>query len=391
MCASSSRTGPVEGLLSLAVELRQQGIEARFAGDTVRPGENLEGHLAAAGVVWERELRMSRKVRAGDVLHDARLLSAWTREGRFDVLHAAFAHDHALALWARRPGVLVVRAAQRRIDVEPGLLGRRLLLLRRSDGVVVHAESYRKLLLRHLPEERVAYVPPSVDADRFTPGRRALGAPPFGLRPSPAELAPPRQRWGVPEDAPLAGIVSRMKPERGHRQLLRGFAQALRQVPEARLVLVGRGEDEPALRALAAEVAPGRVVFGGYARGPELVEAYRALDVAVWLREGNDGACRGVLEAMACGVPVVAGSEGAAGEVVRDGLDGAVVDADDEAAIGRALSSLLSDLDRARSLGRSARERARQFTPAQAAARTLAFWQRLRELAMPGAAAAAKG
>jgi glycosyltransferase involved in cell wall biosynthesis len=373
MCASSSRTGPVEGLLSLAVELRKQGIEARFAGDTVRPGENLEGHLAEAGVVWERDLRMSRKVRAGDVVHDARLLSDWTREGRFDVLHAAFAHDHALALWARRPGVLVVRAAQRRIDVEPGFLGRRLLLLRRSDGVVVHAESYRKLLLRHLPEERVAYVPPSVDADRFTPGQRSM-----------------RQRWGVPEDAPLAGIVSRMKPERGHRELMRGFAQALRQVPEARLVLVGRGEDEPALRALAAELAPGRVVFGGYARGPELVEAYRALDVAAWLREGNDGACRGVLEAMACGVPVVAGSEGAPGELVRDGLDGAVVDADEEAAIGRALSSLLGDLERARSWGRSARERALQFTPAQAAARTLSFWQRLRELAMPGAAAAAK-
>ena len=41
MVSSSSRTGPAEGLISLARELRAQGCDARFAGDTVRPGENV--------------------------------------------------------------------------------------------------------------------------------------------------------------------------------------------------------------------------------------------------------------------------------------------------------------------------------------------------------------
>jgi glycosyltransferase involved in cell wall biosynthesis len=358
LCASSSRTGPVEGLISLAVELRKSGIDAHFAGDSVRPGENLEGHLAQAGVVFERELRLSRKVRLSDVLHDVRVLRSWTHSRRFDVLHAAFAHDHSLALLAKRRGVLVVRAAQRRADVEAS--GLRLLALRKSDGVVVHSLTYRERLLRDLPEERVAYVPPSVDAARFTPGASGM-----------------RDKWGVPADAPLAGIVARMKPERGHRQLLRAFAAVLRKVPQARLVLVGRGEDEDALRALA----PKQVIFGGYARGDELIDAYRALDVAVWLREGNDGGCRGVLQAMACGVPVVAGSDGASGELVRDGIDGRVVDAASEDGIGSALSELLGDLGRARRLGASARERASTFTPARAAAATLVFWERLRGLA----------
>ena len=381
MCASSSRTGPVEGLISLASELRKLSVVAHFAGDTVRAGENLGEHLAAANVPWERELRLSRKLRVADVLHDARLLSSWVRDGRFDVLHAAFAHDHALALWARQRGTLVVRAAQRLADVTPGLLGQRLLALRKSDGVVVHAQSYRRLLLKHLPEERVAFVPPSVDAERFTPTHppRRRADDPAASRRTPGALAL-RERWGVPAGAPLAGIVARMKPERGHRQLMRAFALALREVPQARLVLIGRGEDEPALRALASTLAPASIVFGGYARGEELIGAYRALDVAVWLREGNDGACRGVLEAMSCGVPVIAGSEGASGELVRDGLDGAVVAPDDGPAIVRALARLLSDLDRARALGRSARERAVQFTPARAAAETLAFWRRLRRL-----------
>jgi glycosyltransferase involved in cell wall biosynthesis len=365
MVSSSSRTGPAEGLISLARELRSLGLDARFGGDTVRPGENLGEHLAHAGVPWEQELRLSRKVRLGDVWHDVRLLAEWARSGRFDVFHAAFAHDHLVSLLAarraRNPDLRVVRAAQRRADVEPGFLSRRLWALRRSDGVVVHCEAYRKLLLEHLQPERIAVVPAGVDAHWFSPGR----APDL------------RARWGIPADAPLAGIVARMKPERGHRTLLQAFPKVLRDVPEAFLVLVGRGEDEEPLRAYAREMAiSDRVVFGGYLRGPGLVEAYRALDVAVWLREGNDGACRGVLEAMACGVPVVAGSEGAPGELAGD--TGRIVDPADPDAVARALSELL--LSKSRELGLAARERALQFTPRRAAEATLAFWRKLRDL-----------
>ncbi|MCA1825375.1 MAG: glycosyltransferase family 4 protein [Myxococcales bacterium] len=366
MVSSSSRTGPAEGLISLARELRSLGLDARFGGDTVRPGENLGEHLAHAGVPWEQELRLSRKVRIRDLVRDVRLLREWARSGRFDLFHAAFAHDHFVSLLASRraPDLRLVRAAQRRIDLEPGFLRRRLWALRRSDGVVVHCESYRRLLLGQLAKERVATVYGSVDGHWFSPGR------------SP-EL---RARWGIPSAAPLAGIVARMKPERGHRTLLRAFVRALREVRDAWLVLVGRGEEEEPLRALTRELAiSDRVVFGGYLRGPGLVEAYRALDVAVWLREGNDGACRGVLEAMACGVPVIAGAAGAPAELVT-AETGRIVDPDDAGAIGDALAGVLGHLTKSRELGLAARERALQFTPRRAAEETLAFWRRLRDL-----------
>ncbi|HEY4884944.1 MAG TPA: glycosyltransferase family 4 protein [Myxococcales bacterium] len=367
MVSSSSRTGPAEGLISLARELRAQGLDARFAGDTVRPGENLGEHLALAGVPCESGLRLSRKVRLRDLVHDAGLLTSFARSGRYDVLHTAFAHDHSLALWAarraRNPDLRVVRAAQRRLDVSAGALGQRLWALRRTDGVLVHSASYRAALLgQGLDARRVAHVAAGVDGRWFSPGR----AP---------EL---RARWGIPAGAPLAGIVARMKPERGHRPLLQAFAEVQRQVPGAWLVLVGRGEDERALRALAAELGLSRAVFGGYLRGPELLEAYRALDVAVWLREGNDGACRGVLEAMACAVPVVAGDDGAPPELV--GETGRVVPPGDPGAIATALAELLSDLELSRRLGRAARDRALSFTPRRAADETLAFWRRIRDL-----------
>src|SRR5207245_11392191 len=144
---------------------------------------------------------------------------------------------------------------------------------------------------------------------------------------SPGNAPDLRARWGIPAEAALAGMVARMKPERGHEVLLRALALVQRELPQAWLVLVGRGEGEQRLRGLAGELGIAQVVFAGYLRGPGLVQAYRALDVAVWLREGNDGACRGVLEAMACGVPVVAGNEGAHAELVRGGEHGREVDA----------------------------------------------------------------
>jgi len=367
MVSSSSRTGPAEGLISLARELRAQGLDARFAGDTVRPGENLGEHLALAGVPIESGLRLSRKVRLRDLVHDAGLLTSFARSGRYDVLHAAFAHDHSLALWAarraRNPDLRVIRAAQRRSDVTPGRLGPRLWALRRSDGVIVHSARYRDALLGlGLDPRRVAHIPAGVDGHWFSPGRAS-------------EL---RAQWGIPAGAPLAGIVARMKPERGHRTLLQAFAEVQRRVPAAWLVLVGRGEDERALRALATELGLSRAVFGGYLRGPGLLESYRALDVAVWLREGNDGGCRGVLEAMSCAVPVVAGDDGAPPELV--GETGRVVPPADPAAIATALAELLSDLQSSRRLGRAARDRALSFTSRRAADETLAFWRRIRDL-----------
>jgi glycosyltransferase involved in cell wall biosynthesis len=396
LVASSSRTGPAEGLILLASHLRARGIDARFAGDTVRPGD-LGEHLERARVPWVRELRCSRKVRTADLVHDARTLASWVREGTPDLLHASFPHDHHLCLWAAsrapravRDELRVVRTAHRRIDVTAGALGQRRWALRRSDGVVVHSEAYRAELLRlGLAPERVAAIPGGVDAERFSPGR----APQL------------REQWRVPQDAPLAGIVARMKPERGHRVLLAAFAEALQQAPDAWLVLVGRGEDEEPLKRFVAGLpgrAAERIVFGGYARGEELVAAYRALDVGVWLREGNDGACRGVLEAMACGVPMIVGGEGAPGELVRDGVDGVVLEASGVNLSGMkdfapsekspsglnffgrklsaALAALLSDPARARACGAAARLRAASFTPDRFSSSVLSFWRTLRAL-----------
>src|SRR5207248_2547489 len=115
----SNDSGPMHmaralGVPTLAIFGSTDPAMFEFGGDAVGRGENLGEHLAEAGVPWEMDLRLSRKLRPLDVLRDARLLSRWAQSGRFDVLHAAFAHDHHLCLWAasrsRNAGLRVIRA-----------------------------------------------------------------------------------------------------------------------------------------------------------------------------------------------------------------------------------------------------------------------------------------
>lgn len=374
LVASSSRTGPAEGQIALARFLRGRGIDARVAADSRKPGDIAE-QLARAKVPFVDALRLSRSVRPADVLADVRTLRAWLREGRPDLLHAAFAHDHFVCLRAARglgaaaEALRIVRTAHRARDVAAGALGWRRRTLLRTDGVLVHSEQYRaRLLALGLDPRRVLAAAGGVDSARFSPGR--------------AEAL--RARWGVSPQAPLAGIVARMKPERGHEALLRAWVRVAARLPAARLVLVGRGEHEPRLRELAALLhVADSVVFGGYQAGEALVAAYRALDVAVWLREGNDGACRGVLEAMACGVPVIAGDEGAPPELVAPADRppcGRVVDPADPARIASALEELLGDAAAARRVGEAARARALELGPDRFGEAVLGFYRALRSL-----------
>ena len=71
-------------------------------------------------------------------------------------------------------------------------------------------------------------------------------------------------------DAPVAGCVARMVPGRGHDVLIRAAARLRDRLPEARLVLVGRGEERPALEGLVRQLGlDSTVLFAGY-RGADL-------------------------------------------------------------------------------------------------------------------------
>jgi len=331
-------TGAAEPLLNLIRAERARGHDSRLAVETVRPGDVIE-RAQALGVPIDPRFALS--VKASPLLHlrDVLALKRVYREGEVDIVHAHGSHDHTLAALARLRGSKT--RLVRTLHTERAAGRFRSWQLRRSDGLLAVALRFRTDLLRRglLSEERIAAIEGAVDSAIY--------------HPAPGQKV--RDEFGVSSAVPVAGIVARMKPGRGHRWLLDSWERAVLRLPGARLFLAGRGELDKALRERVQRSSlAGSVVFLGYRR--DLPEVYRSLDLKILLSPGNDGTCRAGLEAMACGVPVLAAKKGALCEIVRPGQTGELVAWGDRQALADALVRLLADRDRLRELGRAARE-----------------------------------
>ena len=165
---------------------------------------------------------------------------------------------------------------------------------------------------------------------------------------------------GVPRayapDVPRLLCVGRLIPIKGHIVLLRAFAQARRQVPSLRLDIAGRGQLEPALRALVKELGiQDGVRFLGY-----VAPIQRAIEdaAAVVVPSMGEGFGMVALEAMERARPVIAAEIGGLGELVEDGVTGYLVPPGEAEPLADAIVALASDLPRAAELGEAGRRRA---------------------------------
>ena len=355
-------TGPAEPMASVAAYLRARGHLVEMAVDMRRPGD-LRERLNHLGFTVRGDLALTTKGFPPPLLGDARWLA---RIGAaFDVVHAHFSNDHSVALLGlrrRRERPRVVRTVHSTRSLRDRFLQGQAH--RRTDGLVAVCEAHASLLRERfrVSEERVLATRGAVDAAAFTPEGPDL-----------------RAELGLAPGQPVAGIVSRVKHDRRHAELVDAFRLVATRVPEARLLVVGRGEGLGALRELVRERGlEHAVLFAGYRTGPELAAAYRTLDVKVLLAEGNDGTCRALLEAMASGRPGIAYRFGAPAETIVDGATGLLVEQGDIPALASSLCELLGAPARARALGAAARERVRTlFTEAARGEAVERFLQRV--------------
>ncbi|MGH8495255.1 MAG: TIGR03088 family PEP-CTERM/XrtA system glycosyltransferase [Gammaproteobacteria bacterium] len=209
---------------------------------------------------------------------------------------------------------------------------RRLLAPAITSFVAVSKHLERWLLdTVHVPPARVVQIYNGVDTDRFKP-------PANGRVPLPvAGFADPA--------CIIIGTVGRLQTVKSQITLGRAFLRLREMLPHARdrlrLVLIGDGPQEAALRELIAETDIGRFVWMPGAR-PDVAELMRGFDVFV-LPSLNEGISNTVLEAMATGLPVVATDVGGNGELVQQGCNGSLVPPADPDALAQAISRYVDD------------------------------------------------
>ncbi|MBI3568266.1 MAG: glycosyltransferase family 4 protein [Gemmatimonadetes bacterium] len=218
-------------------------------------------------------------------------------------------------------------------------------------GVLVLSREGGAAQARLTPKSRQWLVYPGASLDAFDP--RAL--------PTPAEA---RRRLGLPERGTLIGMVARLQRWKGVHVLVEAMPAILAARPDAHAVIVGGPhETEPGYGAALAERASALGVShavrlaGFQSNVPEWMQA---MDVIVHASDHEPFGIV-VIEAMALGKPVVAGSAGGPAEIITDGRDGLLTPYGDAPALAAAVLRILRDPSLAERLGHAARGRAADF------------------------------
>ena len=217
---------------------------------------------------------------------------------------------------------------------------RRVALRRVFCTIVVSRALHRLARTRFLLSEgKLRFIQTGVDAQRFKPGRNQ-------------EL---RQQWGISDEAVVFGFAGGLRDEKNLQLLLKAFHHAA--LPrDAHLVLIGDGPDRSELEQVAGSLGiRERVSFRGHAA--DISQVMPAFDVFV-MSSRTEQTPNALLEAMACGLPVIATNVGDCAALVGVAGASCIVDSDDHTAYAAALRRMAASKDLRRELGAINRNRA---------------------------------
>lgn len=196
-----------------------------------------------------------------------------------------------------------------------------------------------------VPANRLRLLHPGVDTRRFTPVERDPA-----VRDSLG--------WG---DRPVVLTVSRLQLRKGHDQMIRALPMIRQAIPDVLYAIAGEGEERPRLQALVErENLNDHVQFLGEVDEDRLVECYQQCDLFVLpnrqIGKDIEGFGLVLLEAQACGKPVIAGASGGTAETMQVPQSGLVVPCETPDGLARTVSELLSDPQRMARMGWEARD-----------------------------------
>jgi glycosyltransferase involved in cell wall biosynthesis len=348
--------GAALSVLELAAGQQRRGHDVLVVAGTIPPGERSMEYVAdELDVPYLHLPVLQRELAPGSDAAAIRTLRRVIRERHATVLHThtakagATGRLAALSAGRARPGAVVHTYHGHVLSgyFNPGrerafrLLER--MLAYSTDALVAVSDEVRDDLVRlHIARAgKFTVIPYGFDLDTRVAG-------------SSANRGRIRSELGIDDGAFVIGWAGRLTAIKRPLDLIRVTAG----VPEATLVLVGDGEDRPAVEALAGELGiTDRVRFLGYR--DDLGALYSAFDVFL-LTSANEGAPVVVIEALAAGVPVVATDAGGTASVVDAGETGLLAPVGAVEELQAELTRLQQDGDLRTSMGELGARRMRK-------------------------------
>lgn len=230
------------------------------------------------------------------------------RQASLDLVVTFFLDGNLLgtiaARLARVPVVSSRRSLARDYWQTPERMRQLRLLNRVTCRHLVNSEAARRFTaeVEHVPLDRITVIRNAIDTDRFHP-------------PDHDERCLARDRLRIPPESTAVACVANLRPVKDHRTLLRSVAALRDRHPDLVLLLAGQGEEEDALRALAAEIGISHSVrfLGSMEDTVPLLHACDALALA----SVSESLPNAVMEGLACGLPVAATNVGGVPELLE--------------------------------------------------------------------------
>lgn len=250
---------------------------------------------------------------------------------RIDLVHL---HGYSSAnfgrMAARRAGVPAVVHEHAILKVQPHQFAADWLLRGRTDVAIAVSGAVKRFVVegRSVPPERVRIINNGVSLDRF-------------VSVDPAVVAARRRDLGIPDGAPVAGTMTRLREEKGNRYFIEAAAHVCTRFPDARFLIAGDGplRDELQAQARSLGVAD-RVIFAGFCEDVPVLLGLIDVKVIPSLTEGFPLA---LVEAMAAGKAIVSTDVGGIKEVAVDGENALLVPPADGRALGEKIAAVFSD------------------------------------------------
>lgn len=275
-----------------------------------------------------------------------RVMRRWLKtEGRqFDVINTHSSTDSwlvaaACATLKDTPAIVRTRHVSTHVSTS---IATRWLYLGSCQHIVTTGEKLRQYLHSHnaYPLSHMTSVPTGIDLTRFHPENKQQS----------------RQRIGI-KDKPTLGIVATMRTWKGHRYLLDSWKVLHQRYPDWQLLFVGDGPQRKNLEPYVhQEGLTESVIFLGNRQ--DVPDCLNAMDIFALPSFGNEGVPQGIMQAMACGLPVVSTSVGAIAEAVIDGETGFIIEPKHVEQLTEKLNLLISDEELRLQMGNASLKRA---------------------------------
>jgi len=378
----SEKYTPDLGGLAISTErlarlLTSAGHDVRVFAPTLSASPSEARTLHSNGI---HLTRFGAHKRVDDTLVDwFELIVAEHRREPFDILQAYFLPQAGfVAAYAGKylnvPSVVSIRGNDiERAAFDPSKFSHVMYALQNASAVTTNASELARKA-RAFVEREIHLIPNGIDTELFRPMERnwelgkALGvAPPWAKAQSYNNEAPSgledglpffvNQPDGSPSGGAVIGFVGELREKKGMATLLFGYAQMAKSRPASLLIVgeVREGEDKKFLDEFKITNHQLPITITGAVPHKDMPAYYSLMDVLVHpsLRDGMPNA---VLEAMACGVPVVATPVGGVLDVVKDRENGILFPVNDTEALCQALETTLADESLRNRLTKSARQ-----------------------------------